>query len=398
MELDTRTLVVASVLCAALMGAVSVAFAALRGPTRIVGRWGAAMLVLALGLSGLALRDIAPSGLSIVAANTLILAGWVFALRGLRLFLGRSTQDLVGWGLVALAALLLFVFSELRPNTFARLLTVTTAILVMASRAALLLHRHAPPDCRLSCRVAESVFWAVAAISLARAAVALMRPPQSILTPEPFNAGVFLFYMAFIIVTTLAVLAIEIESLQAALLRAARNDPLTGMLNRRAFLAEFEREEARAARGGTVFSLAIFDLDHFKRINDRHGHPVGDRVLKAFAGVLRAAIRRQDTAGRYGGEEFALLMPETGKDTAHGVAERVRRALEERGLDVDGRRIDLTVSAGVAVFGADGTDWDSLLSAADGALYEAKRKGSNRVVRARPRDAGQDPVGLQSAA
>ena len=100
--------------------------------------------------------------------------------------------------------------------------------------------------------------------------------------------------------------------------------------------------------------------------------------------MLRADIRKHDTVGRYGGEEFALLMPQTGKDTAVRVAERIRRALEARGVRVDAGRIEVTVSAGIATYGIDGEDWDTLLSAADTALYEAKNSGRNRVITAGP--------------
>jgi len=136
---------------------------------------------------------------------------------------------------------------------------------------------------------------------------------------------------------------------------------------------------SRSSRGGPAFSLVIFDLDRFKQVNDRYGHPAGDQVLKAFAEVLRSGIRKYDTVGRYGGEEFSLLMPQTGKDTAIRVTERIRRALEARGVNVDIGRIDVTVCAGIATYGADGENWEALLSAADTALYEAKNAGRNRV-------------------
>jgi diguanylate cyclase (GGDEF)-like protein len=217
-----------------------------------------------------------------------------------------------------------------------------------------------------------------------RAIGALVAPVDDVLTPQPLNAATFLFYAAFILVSTLGVMWMEIESLQGELVRSARYDSLTGMYNRGTFLAEFEREVSRSARGGPAFSLAIFDLDQFKQINDRYGHPVGDRVLKAFAEALRASIRKHDVVGRYGGEEFALLMPQTGKETAVRVADRVRRELEARGVSVDGKRIEMTVSGGIASYGLDGQDWDALLTAADDALYEAKNAGRNRICAGRP--------------
>jgi len=223
----------------------------------------------------------------------------------------------------------------------------------------------------------------VAVLTALRIVGTLLFPPPSALAAGPFNSAVFLLYSGFIIVSTLSVMWMEIESLQSELVRAARFDALTGLYNRGTFLEEFEREVSRCARGGPAFSLAVFDLDRFKRLNDQYGHPFGDRVLKAFAEVLRADIRKHDAVGRYGGEEFALLMPNTGKETAMRVAERVRRDLEARGITVDGKRVEVTVSGGIATYGVEGEDWDTLLSAADTALYEAKNSGRNRVITAR---------------
>jgi diguanylate cyclase (GGDEF)-like protein len=236
----------------------------------------------------------------------------------------------------------------------------------------------------MSSRFAETVFYVAAVASAARGVSILVLPSDNLMAHDPLNAATFLFYAAFIIVATLGVMWMEIESLQGELVRSARYDSLTGLYNRGTFLAEFEREVSRSARGGPAFSLAIFDLDQFKQINDRYGHPVGDRVLKAFADALRASIRKHDVVGRYGGEEFALLMPQTGKETAVRVAERVRRELEARGVSVDGKRIEVTVSAGIASHGVDGQDWDALLTAADDALYEAKHAGRNRICAAKP--------------
>ena len=382
MELDPRTLIVASVFTAGLMGAVSLVFATLRGSSRVIGSWGKAMLLLATGLLGLALRGMIPGWISIALANTIVVAALVLALRSLRLFLGSRPRDLPGWGLTALLFVYLLAFSAIWPSNVARTIAVSATIAVITVRAALLLRRRASEPCRLSCRFTEFVFWAAAVVTLARAAGTLLAGTPDVMQPDALNAATFLAYAAFIMISTLGVMWMEIETLQAELVHAAHYDSLTGMYNRGIFLAECEREVSRSARGGAAFSLAIFDLDHFKQVNDRYGHPAGDQALKAFADVLRSGIRKHDTVGRYGGEEFALLMPQTGKDTAVRVAERIRRALEARGVSVDVGRIEVTVSAGVATYGIDGEDWDALLSAADTALYEAKNAGRNRVAAA----------------
>lgn len=382
MELDPRSLVIASLLSAVLLGGVSVGFASIRGTSRIIGAWGTAMLVLAGGLLGLGLRDVIPLWVSAVLGNALIVAGIALAMRALRVFVGSAPRDVMTWVLLATLVLLLAYFTEVRSSNIGRTLAISAALGIIAVRAATLLRRRAPAECRLSARVTEYVFWLVAWVTAFRIAGTLFFPPPASLAHSPFNAAVFLFYSGFIIVATLSVMWMEIETLQAELLRSARYDSLTGLQNRGTFLADFEREVSRCERGEPAFSLALFDLDRFKRLNDQYGHPFGDQVLRAFANVLKSGIRKYDTVGRYGGEEFALLMPATGKDTALRVAERMRRDLEARGITVDGKRVEVTVSGGVSAYGADGEDWDSLLSAADDALYKAKAGGRNRIFTA----------------
>jgi diguanylate cyclase (GGDEF)-like protein len=161
-------------------------------------------------------------------------------------------------------------------------------------------------------------------------------------------------------------------------------DGLTGLANRRLCAAALEKELARAERFGEPLALVLTDIDDFKDINDRWGHPTGDEVLKAFAETLEASVREIDLAGRWGGEEFALLLPGTDLNGGHDLAERVRRKLVRRKfIAPDGERIRVTASFGVAAFPEAPTQ-DQLVAASDGALYQAKRSGKNRVAVAEP--------------
>jgi diguanylate cyclase (GGDEF)-like protein len=157
-------------------------------------------------------------------------------------------------------------------------------------------------------------------------------------------------------------------------------DGLTGLANRRLCTAALEKELARAHRFNEPLALVLADIDDFKRINDRFGHPTGDEVLKAFAATLRGSVREIDLAGRWGGEEFALLLPGTDLAGGHELAERVRETLETQEVEApDGSVVRVTASFGVASF-PDSETQDQLVAASDGALYEAKRTGKNRVV------------------
>lgn len=168
---------------------------------------------------------------------------------------------------------------------------------------------------------------------------------------------------------------------------AASCDPLTGLLNRRGFAEATARMIEREAQARRPITVMIFDIDHFKSINDRFGHPAGDEVLKLFASVMTHSLRISDLTGRIGGEEFAAMLP-CSLDEAMQAAERVREAFAGCGIEVDEAPVATTVSIGVAG-GPAGTELDVLLAAADTALYRAKRFGRNRV-----QSAEEEPLSL----
>ncbi|WP_181049851.1 GGDEF domain-containing protein [Methylobacter tundripaludum] len=156
-------------------------------------------------------------------------------------------------------------------------------------------------------------------------------------------------------------------------------DPLTGLPNRRQLDDRLKTEFARLRRYGGEFTLILLDLDHFKQVNDSFGHPAGDVVLKAIAEALQKSLRANDLPSRLGGEEFAVLLPDTGLEEAGGLAERLRQTIEAMPIDVGkGQTINVTVSAGVAR-AIPSLDKETAIDAADQALYRAKVAGRNRV-------------------
>jgi diguanylate cyclase (GGDEF)-like protein/PAS domain S-box-containing protein len=171
-------------------------------------------------------------------------------------------------------------------------------------------------------------------------------------------------------------LAIASAAAREELTRLAETDALTGLANRRAFEARLEREVARARRTGAPLSVVVLDLDHFKEVNDRHGHEEGDRALRTLAERMRAATRASDVIARIGGEEFAWLLPGTPAEGAHAMAERLRGVVAAEPFGIAGTR---TISGGVAELGP-GDDGAALLRAADMRLYAAKSSGRDRVL------------------
>lgn len=157
------------------------------------------------------------------------------------------------------------------------------------------------------------------------------------------------------------------------------HDPMTEAFNKRAFLAEIEKEAGFARRHQQPLSLVMFDLDHFKKVNDTYGHQAGDIVLRSVASRVMETMRKEDIFARYGGEEFALLLRNTALEGAFIVAERIRRCIEDLEVTHNGRRIPCTVSVGVAALDETIAKPDDLIEAADQKLYQAKRKGRNRT-------------------
>lgn len=175
----------------------------------------------------------------------------------------------------------------------------------------------------------------------------------------------------------------RIQALEQALEEASsmiRADQLTGALNRRGLEEAFERELSRAARLGSPLSVALLDIDHFKRLNDSLGHQAGDRALVHLAQVVRHLLRPTDSLARYGGEEFLILLPNTTALEAEKVMQRVQRELTRQFFLHNNQRVLITFSAGVVEL-APGEDRDSVIARADAAMYRAKTAGRNRVVR-----------------
>lgn len=180
-------------------------------------------------------------------------------------------------------------------------------------------------------------------------------------------------------VTDIATHKKGLEAANAELARLSRTDRLTELLNRGFWEECLVREFARDSRSGIRSSLVMFDIDHFKLINDSHGHSVGDEVIRTVAKVLRRNLRAADIAGRYGGEEFAVILMDTPADCALYFAERLRKGIEQSSVACEGRTVRFTVSLGVAESGP-GADHKQWIDRADQAMYASKRGGRNRTT------------------
>jgi diguanylate cyclase (GGDEF)-like protein len=197
-----------------------------------------------------------------------------------------------------------------------------------------------------------------------------------------------------LLLALLPVIMLQRSMMHQQLTAAARTDSKTGLLNATAWQREADAEVSRALRSATPLALLLIDVDYFKRVNDNHGHLIGDEVLRGLAEELSRQVRDSDVVGRFGGEEFTILLPGTDAAGACRIADRLRHSASRLVVPAAAARIQVTVSIGVAALGQHGNDLFELLAAADLALYRAKDAGRNQVRLFVP---GQEPAGNEAA-
>ncbi|MBI3515613.1 MAG: GGDEF domain-containing protein, partial [Proteobacteria bacterium] len=196
--------------------------------------------------------------------------------------------------------------------------------------------------------------------------------------PDNIWDGVTNRSFSILVIAISAVGLIELAKHEQRLVEETITDPLTGVLNRRRFTELSVLEEGRARRHGFPFTVLMLDIDHFKRVNDKYGHPVGDKVIKSLADMCSKSLRTPDLLARFGGEEFVLTLPETDLEGASVVAERLRRGAEKLELATELGPLRFTISVGISAYRS-GMPFAEVVESADQALYRAKEGGRNRV-------------------
>ena len=374
MSLDSITLYIMATMVAALLGAMLLFFGSQeRNPA--LKWWGTAYL---LGAASVALWTIASNTLGEMLSLAVNAVGFVacgMVWNAARVFHRRKPNFP---GLVLGAITWVTAVMTLDPEAHALRLTIGAAI--VAIYAAL-----TATELWSDRRKQLQRRWPAIAVPVLHGFV-LMLPILlgDILRPwdEKFASSIWVTMFSIELVlyavgTVFVIFMLVSERTVTAHKNAASVDPLTGLFNRRGFAEACARVIEREAIAGRPVTVLIFDIDHFKGINDRFGHPAGDEILKLFSTVVVNNLRISDLSGRIGGEEFAALLP-CSLEEGVLVAERVREAFEASDIIVEEGKVDTTVSIGVAG-GPAGTELEVLLAAADTALYQAKRGGRNRV-------------------
>lgn len=367
-----------------MIAAASLAMAASLAAARPQRREGTGLWALGLVMHAAtyvlyAMRGRVPDWASIVLSNMLLAGTFAMALGAVCQFRGRALP----WGrmlapVVAMTALYMVFLDDYH----ARIMVAGILAPVQISMVLWVLWRPQPlAQLRGAWLFTVGLSLQFALLAL-RGLLAAMHaiPLDGLMRSSPMQSFVFMAAFVVVILASLGFILMAKDRADADNRYFAVHDELTGAANRRALIQALDRDLARALRSGEPYALLMLDIDHFKAVNDTHGHRAGDRVLCHVATVLRARLRAQDLIGRYGGEEFMLLLPNTTLDGAVALAETLREVMEQSPCLHEGRSIAVTVSIGVCGTQMESIqDWDRLIQAADQALYRAKAAGRNRV-------------------
>ena len=382
MNLDGFTLMAAGSFVAALSSLLLlVAWTQIRAPALLW--WSAASTIYAVGIGFLAFGVTSGNTVAAAIASGVTTLAPVIVFGGVRRFNQRPNRLLLlaaGPAAWAAAGAIPFPGGPEFPATVASL-----AIWVVYLSAAVveLWRGRAEP---LAARWLLAGFFAIHALMFFVGVIEMFTANVFGQVMQPFSSGfsnIHFEALIYVIGTSVFMVLMCKERSEHTHIVAARSDSLTGIANRGAFLDSAERALRRCQADGRSFSLIMFDLDRFKWINDSFGHDVGDEVLRAFADTTRGVLRPHDLFGRYGGEEFCVVLPGATIEAAYVIAERVRHKFAEAGVAVAGRMVSATASAGVAT-AASSTTLEAIMRAADHGMYRAKSLGRNRVERTDP--------------
>lgn len=372
-QLDPRSLIAMAGLMAALMAVVLLMMRRYYPPSILgIGYWASAPLMWLVATVMFSGRGVFPDLFSMVVANTLLLLGTTAFYVGCRRFLGHGGGWRL-WGTVAALSALVFAWLTYGHPSYPLRLGSFTALMICiyaANLRFLLCHGGKRFPVRLV-EVVLALHIAVLAVRLSSTLVG--RAGSDLMEPSLYQTLYIGAYVLTVLMLSIGAVLMATDRLTTELNHLATHDALTHTLNRRALLERFEEELARSQRTGKGPSLMMLDLDHFKAVNDTRGHQHGDAVLVHFVQRAQAVLRRPDRLGRYGGEEFVVLLPETGAQDAQAVAQRIHAAA------ASGHALDCRLSIGLTTWLGPQDTLDAMLARADKALYQAKAQGRNQT-------------------
>ncbi|CAN7698892.1 GGDEF domain-containing protein [Pseudoduganella sp. LjRoot289] len=376
-QLDLRTLLLMTTVMSGVMSVVMYSVhRSFRGEVRGLERWSLALACLVLAGGIFTLRGWLTDGIALLGANALLFAGVGLTMIGTQEFFGRRPSWRLFHGVCAVGIVLTAWWQLVQPHFGLRVAVFSFAAFIFYAVQVWLAWLH-------GVRHFSNCFFGVlvtvqALVVLVRATIAMSIDAG---TEDVLRNGsmvnLFLALANFMsLMLAIAFIMMAMRRLQTILEERSTHDPLTGVLNRRGFDIFYNKQRVQLGREGRPLSLMSIDLDHFKAINDRYGHVVGDRVLVQIAHVISQALRESDYVARFGGEEFVVLLPDAEVPRAMLVADRIREALRH---GWDDQLPPCTVSIGIGTHVSRQESLDSLIGRTDAALYRAKENGRDRV-------------------
>lgn len=386
-SVDLRTLILFGAVVTLLTDLfLLLSWKSVRGSARSAFRWWLlALLFYPIGQVFFSLRDILPPWPAVPLANTLLAVAMACMAIGLRAFYDLPERRLALLGLAALVGIGAAWFTLARPDLQLQIMLRETSLALLLSSAAYPVFRRGGPVGKVP-RMTAALFVIAALILVLRAAHEFFWPTAwaEVMSPTVMNMLCLGVVVMLPLLATIGFLLMCAERGQTELERTARVDYLTGVFNRRAIEELAARAISGARRHGVSLAIMILDLDHFKRINDSHGHEAGDNALIETVRRMREIMRAEDLIGRLGGEEFVALMPDVDLNSAQAAAERLRRNFAEHPMFIStgSERIQITVTISIGVTALEPGDrlFSHLLRRADRAMYAAKAAGRNLVM------------------
>jgi len=343
--------------------------------------WRVGTLLQAAACVLLAVQDMLPPGFILPLANATVLFGLFAYLRAVCQFTGQPLSPVFLLP-VLIATISVYWFTSINPSLNTRIVIVSLAMAILLFASTRYLRIYSKRAASVSRSVLGTIFLLIGLFMLFRALYFLFFPtsaPSMLYRASWMNAITPLIVSILPVIGTTAYLLMCSDRIRRQWEVAASTDYLTGLANRRTVALAGERAFHAAQRHNNVLSVALIDVDHFKGVNDRYGHDSGDVALKHIADMLQKAGRIDDLLGRHGGEEFVVLFDQTDREKSILAAERLRESVQNNVLNIDNRKIPMTVSIGIATFQESDTNFNDLLRRADQALYMAKAHGRNRV-------------------
>ncbi|MBB4237778.1 GGDEF domain-containing protein [Rhizobium esperanzae] len=375
MLLDLRTIYFIVAVSCFVLGVLQLAAYATGRFERWPLWWGVSNLLVGVGSFLVALRNLVPYSVSIDGGNVLTIAGYMLMFFAVRVFSGRALDQRIFWLAIFLVSVPVVLIVSNPAAVSARLLYVSVICclsdLAVAREAVSIVRREKLYSAALlvGLYVCTAMIFAVRSILAATGEIG---------GPDPFGGSVVHSWMAvsavaFIMLRSMAMVLMAAERSRNQLTELAHHDPLTGALNRGGLA------EHLPALGSQPISLLIIDIDHFKQLNDRHGHAAGDDMLRLFASVARGTMRSGDLLARQGGDEFLAVLKNISRDDAVLIAERIRLTFAAAVTQRPDLAVFPTLSIGVAAREENDGDFERLMQKADEALYRSKREGRDRV-------------------